>query len=180
MDVANYVLNEKRDWVQTLQETNGVTVVLLGNPDLETPNYTLRRVRDDEVGLAENVGTSYKLIDVKPDISAAYEEIKRQPKAEEAAVSNVLPSTPAPTPAAPPPPPPAAEPAPVAVVAKPGIFTRLWLFLFGTGETPAAPQPVQSGDVDRQRQARRDHSERDRGRDRDHRGGRGDHRRDRD
>ena len=39
MDVANYILNEKRDWVQTLQEANGVQVVLLGNPDLETPNY---------------------------------------------------------------------------------------------------------------------------------------------
>ena len=65
MDVANYMLNEKRDWVQTLQEANGVTVVLLGNPDLETPNYTLRRVRDDEVGLPENAGTSYKLIDTE-------------------------------------------------------------------------------------------------------------------
>ena len=29
MDVANYVLNEKRDWVQTVQEANGVQVVLL-------------------------------------------------------------------------------------------------------------------------------------------------------
>ncbi|HEY9182900.1 MAG TPA: Rne/Rng family ribonuclease, partial [Gammaproteobacteria bacterium] len=97
MDVANYVLNEKRDWVQTLQDANNVTVVLLGNPDLETPNYTLRRVRDDEVTLPENTGTSYKLVAPKPDPSVAYEEIKRQPKTEEAAVSNVLPSTPAPT-----------------------------------------------------------------------------------
>ncbi len=56
MDVANYMLNEKRDWVQTLQDANGVTVVLLGNPDLETPNYSLRRVRDDEAGLAGERG----------------------------------------------------------------------------------------------------------------------------
>ena len=41
MDVANYVLNEKRDWVQTLQESNSVAVVIIGNPDLETPNYLL-------------------------------------------------------------------------------------------------------------------------------------------
>ena len=184
MDVANYILNEKRDWVQTLQETNGVTVVLLGNPDLETPNYTLRRVRDDEVGLAENAATSYKLIDVKPDISVAYEEIKKQPKTEEAAVSNVLPSTPVPTPAAPPPAPPPAEELPKAV-ARPGVFTRLWLFLFGKGEPPPAAKPAETSDGDRHRPARRDHPERprdrgDRDRDRDHRGGRGDHRRDRD
>ena len=166
MDVANYILNEKRDWVQTLQEANGVTVVLLGNPDLETPNYTLRRVRDDEVGLAENAGTSYKLIDVKPDISVAYEEIKKQPKTEEAAVSNVLPSTPVPTPAAPPPPapPPAAEPP--KAVAQPGVFTRLWLFLFGKGDAPAAAaaKPADSGDGDRQRSGQRDPRDRDRDR----------------
>jgi ribonuclease E len=174
MDVANYILNEKRDWVQTLQEANGVQVVLLGNPDLDTPNYTLRRVRDDEVGLPENVGTSYKLIDAKPDISVAYEEVKKQPKTEEAAVSNVLPSTPAPTPAAPPP---AEQPVPQAV-ARIGIFTRLWTFLFGSGEAPPpAPTPAKAADDggDRQRSARRDPGERDR----EFRG-RGDHRRDRD
>ena len=37
MDVANYVLNEKRDWVQSVQEANGAQIVLIGNPDLETP-----------------------------------------------------------------------------------------------------------------------------------------------
>jgi ribonuclease E len=173
MDVANYVLNEKRDWVQTLQEANGVSVVLLGNPELETPNYILRRVRDDEVTLPENAGTSYKLLAPKQDISAAYEEIKRQPKAEEAAVSNVLPSTPAPTPT--PPPPPVAEP-PLAVV-QPGIFVRLYHFLFGTG-TPERPAPKSVDGADRQRQGRRDgYRERDH-REREHRNR--EHRRDRD
>src|SRR5512134_3137774 len=144
LDVANYILNEKRDWVQTLQESNNVSVVLIGNPDLETPNYTLRRVRDDEVGLPENAGTSYKLVAPKPDISVAYEEIKKQPKTEEAAVSNVLPSTPAPTPAAPPPPVEEAPPRPVPV-AQVGIFMRLWAFLFGSGAAPAEPARVDDG-----------------------------------
>jgi ribonuclease E len=179
MDVANYILNEKREWVQTLQESNSVTVVLLGNPDLETPNYTLRRVRDDEVNLPENAGTSYKLVSPKPDLGAAYEEIKRQPKTEEAAVSNVLPSTPAPTPRPEPEPsPPAAEEAPKAAIApQPGLFARIWAFLFGTPGA-AAPPPARVADGgERQRQPRRDQG---RDRDRDHRGGRGDHRRDRD
>jgi ribonuclease E len=180
MDVANYVLNEKRDWVQSVQEQNGVTVVLLGNPDLETPNYILRRVRDDETGLPENAGTSYKLVAPKPDLGAAYEEIKRQPKPEEAAVSNVLPTTPAPTPQPPPPPPVAAE-APRSTVApyQPGLFARIWAFFFGSG-TPPQPEP-KSVESDRPRQPRRDRDrDRDRGdRDRDHRGGRGEPRRDR-
>ena len=162
MDVANYILNEKRDWVQTLQEANGVTVVLLGNPDLETPNYVLRRVRDDEVGLPENAGTSYKLIEPKPDMSVAYEEIKKQPKTEEAAVSNVLPSTPVPTPAAPPPP--APEPPQAAAAGAVRAARHLHAALddscsaaASTGEAPAAPKVVDGGD--RQRSARRDHRE---------------------
>jgi ribonuclease E len=175
MDVANYILNEKRDWVQTLQDANGVQVVLLGNPDLETPNYVLRRVRDDEIGLPENAGTSYKLLTPKPDISVAYEEIKKQPKTEEAAVSNVLPSTPAPTPATPPPAEEAPKGAAAVAVAQPGIFTRLWAFLFGSGgAAPAAPKIDDGGE--RHRPPRRDNRDRERS---EHRGGRSDHRRDR-
>ncbi len=176
MDVANYILNEKRDWVQTLQEANGVTVVLLGNPDLETPNYVLRRVRDDEVGLPENAGTSYKLIEPKPDMSVAYEEIKKQPKTEEAAVSNVLPSTPVPTPAAPPPPRAGAAPGSSAAggsAAARHLHAPLEIPVRQRQhrEAPAAPKVVDGGD--RQRSARRDHRE-----PRDH--ARSDHRRDRD
>jgi ribonuclease E len=168
LDCANYILNEKRDWVQTLQDANGVSVVLIGNPDLETPNYILRRVRDDEVSLPENSATSYKLLEPKPDPSLAYEEVKRQPKAEEAAVSNVLPATPVPT------------PQPVAPVVpeapKPAPKASLWKRLFGwlaPAEAPA-PEPSKTGGE------RRRHRDRDRERDRDHRGGHGDSRRDRD
>ncbi|HEX5418958.1 MAG TPA: Rne/Rng family ribonuclease, partial [Gammaproteobacteria bacterium] len=100
LDVANYLLNEKRDWVQTVQERNAVEIVLLGNPDLDTPNYAIRRVRDDEAHLPDNTATSYKLVTPKEDPSIAYEEIKRPVRAEEAAVAGVLPTTPAPQPVA--------------------------------------------------------------------------------
>src|SRR5690606_5248290 len=62
VDVGNYLLNEKRDWVQTIQDNNSVAVVLVANPDLQTPNYSIRRIRDDEAGLPENSATSYKLV----------------------------------------------------------------------------------------------------------------------
>src|SRR5262249_47184605 len=80
--------------------------------DLETPNYSLRRVRDDETTLPENSGTSYKLVTPKPDPSVAFEEIKKPQRTEEAAVSNLLPSTPVPTPPPPSEPPAGAPDAP--------------------------------------------------------------------
>ncbi len=53
LDVANYVLNEKRDWVQSVQEANGVQIVLIGNPDLEDAELFVTpraRRRDDAAG----------------------------------------------------------------------------------------------------------------------------------
>ncbi len=180
MDVANYVLNEKRDWVQSVQEANGAQIVLIGNPDLETPNYSLRRVRDDELGLPENAGTSYKLLTPKPDPSVAFEEVRKPPKAEEAAVTNVLPST-APTP----PPPPVREappaPAPVAAAApapaaKTSLFARLFGWLRPAPARVAEPvAPVR----DEQSPRRNEHRDRDRGRERDREPRGGEHRRDR-
>jgi len=203
LDVANYVLNEKREWVQSLQDASKVQVVILGNPELETPNYSLRRVRDDEAGLPENAATSYKLVDPKEDPSVAFEQSRRAPKAEEAAVTNVLPSTPAPTP----PPPVEREPAPApAPVAAPPAPPRppgpsLWQRLFGwMSPAPPAAAPPEArdgqgprrqghGEQDRERErGDRGRGDRDRGRgergrsdhrDRDPRGGHPDHRRDR-
>src|SRR5690606_40185538 len=83
VDVSNYLMNEKREWVHTIQERNNVQVVLIGNPNLETPNYSIKRVRDDEANLPENSATSYKMVQPKEDPSLAYEEIKRPVKTEE-------------------------------------------------------------------------------------------------
>src|SRR5690606_9488630 len=127
VEVSNYLLNEKREWVQTVQERNNVQIVLVGNPDMDTPNYAIRRVRDDEAHLPENTATSYKMIEPKEDPSLAYEEIKRAVKVEEAAVSKVLPATPAPQPPAP-------EP---AKRSEPSLWQRMFGWLNGGGH----PEP---------------------------------------
>ena len=173
LDVANYVLNEKRDWVQSVQEANGVQIVLIGNPDLETPNYSLRRVRDDETTLPENAGTSYKLLTPKPDPSLPFEEVRKQQKAEEAAISNLLPSTPAPTPPPAPEPPARAPEAPrAATPARASLFSRLFGWL-SAPPPPAAEEPApapRNNDQGARRSTHRDHSrgrERERERERD-------------
>jgi ribonuclease E len=99
VDVCNFILNEKRDWVQAIQDSNHVSILLVANPDLETPNYTIRRVRDDEIELPENRGSSYRMVDPKPDPGAAFEQpAKALPTPEAPAVSGVVPPTPAPPP----------------------------------------------------------------------------------
>ncbi len=98
IDVSNYILNEKRSWAQSIQDENDVAVVLIGNADLETPNYSVKRVRDDELDLAENKGTSYKLAEPKADPGEVFEVERKQAEPEQPAVSGVVPQSPAPKP----------------------------------------------------------------------------------
>ncbi len=99
LDACNFVLNEKRDWVQSIQDNNDVGVILVANPDLETPNYLIRRVRDDEIDLPENKAASYRMPEPKEDPGKTYEQqSKAPPPPEPPAVSGVVPPSPAPAP----------------------------------------------------------------------------------
>lgn len=134
IDVANYLLNEKREWIRTIEARDNLQIVLVANPELQTPNYTLRRVRDDQTTLPENAGASYQLAVPTEDKPQESDDVGPQrPKAQAPAVASILPSTPAPTPA-----PVAATPA--AAVPMPGLLTRFKTWLFGSGQ-PAAPAP---------------------------------------
>ena len=95
VEVATYLLNEKRDWVQSLESRNEMQVVLVANPTLETPHYDIRRVRDDQTELAENVGASYELTD--PDVEPESPQAILERKAvEPPAVAVLKPTKPAP------------------------------------------------------------------------------------
>ena len=66
VNVATFLLNEKRDWIQHIEERDEVQLLLVANPALETPNYSIRRVRDDQTVLPENTGASYTLLSSRP------------------------------------------------------------------------------------------------------------------
>ena len=97
MQVATYLLNEKRDWVQSLESRNEMQVVLVANSALETPHYDVRRVRDDQTELPENAGASYELqdTDAEPETPQAILERKA---IEPAAIAVLKPTTQAPKP----------------------------------------------------------------------------------
>jgi ribonuclease E len=95
VEVSTYLLNEKRDWVQNLEDNNDTQIVLIANPQLETPHYEVRRVRDDQTDLPENTGVSYELADAGAEPEAPQAILER--KAVEAPVVGTLkPTKPAP------------------------------------------------------------------------------------
>ncbi len=121
-DVATYLLNEKRSKIGEIEARCRVSVVLLPNPHMQTPEFTIERMRDDEVHQAGEPEPSYKMITEPEAPSAPVSEDKRAIAAEGAAVRAIAPTTPAPAPVAAP------------EVLKPGFFVRVWRALFGTGE----------------------------------------------
>ena len=46
-DAANYLLNEKRQWIKDIEEREKIDISLIANPDTSSVNYTIKRVRED-------------------------------------------------------------------------------------------------------------------------------------
>jgi len=178
VDVATYLMNEKRDWLNQIESRDKVSLVIVPNPHLQTPAYTLRRIRDDEKELPENTTVSYQLSEQPIVDDSNIGSRDKKPPGEAPLVPSILPASAAPVIPIPVPEAPSAPPAPIEV-AREGVFVRLWRWLFGapSAETKAGTE-AQSAPAAHDRPAARD-ARPDR-----HRGGGGDrdrgHYRDRD
>ncbi len=64
VDVATFLLNEKRAELFAMEERLGVSIILVPNIHLETPHYKVIRVRSDDID--ENADPSYKRVE-KPE-----------------------------------------------------------------------------------------------------------------
>ncbi|MGM0517532.1 MAG: ribonuclease E [Pseudomonadota bacterium] len=85
LDVATYLLNEKRDQLIEIERTNNVDLLLVPNINLETPHYEIERVRADDV---EATGQDVKQMIEPLNVETPTPE-PRHRKAEKAAVSTI-------------------------------------------------------------------------------------------
>ncbi len=97
VDVATFLLNEKRADIYAIEARLKVHVMLIPNTHLETPNYSVLRIRHDEANQMDLTEASYQLVEV-PEEAA---ELKLQPEAQRpakpvAAVRGITPQQPAP------------------------------------------------------------------------------------
>ncbi len=98
VDVATYLLNEKRASINEIETRNEVTLLIVANPTFETPNYTIERVRASDSDHDTVKKNSYELATDNVEAQAK-EDAKPAKPIERAAVGNVVPDMPAPTPA---------------------------------------------------------------------------------
>lgn len=132
VDVATYLLNEKRAAIQDVERRHEVHVVLVPNTRLETPQYDIQRVREDETEHGVYSQPSYQLA-AQPEETPEFVTSPARARMQEPAVKAVLPQAPTPPPREP------------AGEVRPGFIRRLWSAVFGgagsQGETEEEERP---------------------------------------
>jgi len=135
VDVATYLLNEKRPDLAKLEARLKVSIVLIPNKYLETPHYNIERLKHDDERL-DQFKPSYDRVlapsQDQPYLPGRAEEARGR---KEAVVKGVVPETPAPVV-----PPTVTPPAAVAPAPSPSLWARIRSW-FAAG---AEPEPAKA------------------------------------
>ncbi len=139
VEVAAFLLNEKRPEVIKIESRFKVNVLMIPNKHLETPHYKLERLRHDDPRL-DDQKASYVMaeeaareLETDTTVSKKDADVKSRP---EAAVKGITPNAPAPVSQ---PRPPRGEP---AKVESSGGFFGFIKSLFSSSTPEAKPEPV--------------------------------------
>jgi len=95
VEAATFLLNEKRADIHKIEERMGVEVVLIPNIHLETPNYTITRIKSDDI-TEETARASYQMVEMPAEEELAVAEQEQKAVRVEAAVKGITPARPAP------------------------------------------------------------------------------------
>ncbi len=141
VNVAAFLLNEKRPILNRIEERQRVSIVLIPNSTMQTPHYEVQRLRSDELPADEDSLPSYELAtDHSEPVEIGDSPVAR---AAEPAVKLITPAAPPPEALAPA----AATPAqPAPRESKPGLLRRLWKSLFDSDSVEAAEEAQSRSD----------------------------------
>jgi ribonuclease E len=94
VNVATFLLNEKRSDIHLIESRLKVNVVIIPNPHMETPHYSVTRLRHDDI-TADHLQTSYKLVEKPTEKSAAATAQAAKPQRPQPALQGFIPNMPA-------------------------------------------------------------------------------------
>ena len=143
VEVATFLLNEKRDTVRAIEERQNTVIILVPNTSFHTPQYEVKRLRREDIADGSETETealSYQTADQPEAVEASWMTAEKA-TVEKPAVKSVAPATPAP------PPRPAAS-----APAEGGLIKRMWSSLFGASkEEGQATESAQRAQTPRRR-----------------------------
>ncbi len=145
VDMATFLLNEKRQTIHDIEKRQSVEVVLIPNTRLETPNYTIERVRISDMPAEDEGRSSYQMV-AEIDIESQVQSKLNPPKVEQPAVRDIAPTTPAPQRAV-------AEKAETYTTQESGFLKKLFSSIFSP--RPASVEESESSEEKPQQEQRR-------------------------
>jgi len=93
--VGTFLLNEKRNVIDRTERNHNVRVVVIPNPNIETPHYEVQRLRSDHMSVAQQEDSFDIHNDLQSSVVDSFSN-GHSPNREAAAVQYVKPSQPAP------------------------------------------------------------------------------------
>ncbi|WP_205622151.1 ribonuclease E [Aestuariibacter salexigens] len=122
--VATYLLNEKRHAIQAIEKRNNVQLLVIPNPNMETPHYQVERRRTD--GVVSEASYNVELVEVEEQDNGRISP-SEQKKEQPALQGLIAPDAPAPA------------PAPVSQPASEGLWSKLSKWFKGLFEEEKKP-----------------------------------------
>jgi ribonuclease E len=127
VDTATFLLNEKRYEISAIETRLGTPVLIIPDPEMETPHYHVRRLKSEEYDEEIDIPSyEVELVEEEEEEPRRHERAAPLPQAEKPAVRDVSHTAP--------------PPATVRTEAKPGFLARLFGALFGSGKTEEKPK----------------------------------------
>ncbi|MED5249552.1 MAG: Rne/Rng family ribonuclease [Pseudomonadota bacterium] len=159
VDIATFLLNEKRHEVNQIEARLGTRIVLIPSPGLHGSQSNIQRLKSEDLDASENILASHKIKIVSESDHRGEYSLSRHKRRAAVNLDQIE---------TPPPPP----PAPTAEAPAPGFWARLWQSLTGKKEEAGSERPPRRqgqrsrgrSDSRRKTQGRRDDRRRDNGR----------------
>ena len=159
VDIATFLLNEKRHEVNQIEARLGTRIVLIPSPGLHGSQSNIQRLKSEDLDASENILASHKIKIVSESDHQGEYSLSRHKRRAAVNLDQIE---------TPPPPP----PAPTAEAPAPGFWARLWQSLTGKKEETGSERPPRRqgqrsrgrSDSRRKTQGRRDDRRRDSGR----------------
>ncbi len=128
LNVGIFLLNEKRESIHEMEKRQGIHIVLVPDPALESPNYIVERVREDDRQHPTQKKPSYKLSETAPEAELELLGNKAPVRTPEPAVKGVVRQAPV-----------IAEE--TSSKQETGLIKKFLSNLFGNEKDPAEPPP---------------------------------------
>jgi ribonuclease E len=160
LQVGTFLLNEKRDAIQAIEQRNHISIIMVPDPNVESPHHDIQRIRSDDDEHEVHNTVSYDLVEATetvPEFVTAASVAAA--KVQEPVVKSIAPPSPAPV---------VAAPVAAPLEREEGVLKRMWTTLFGGAQAPASTDSDSNSEP--RKPARRNGNS-------DERGGNGDSRR---